>query len=198
MENTFISHEFEEMRSQISILKDKLEKQAIVNETHIRNSMKSKASDINRIVTVTIVLGVFALVYPAWFFHTQGLSLAFIAATVVMMAVCLTLTIVQRINLGKLDFSKGNLLQTAQVLGKLRIHYKEWWKIAVPMLVIWFSWMMYEFITIQGMSPLTMGFCCGAGVGVIIGGIIGIRTNRKVVRKANEILDQIEELQKGE
>mgnify|MGYP003501895248 CR=1 FL=1 len=67
MENTFISHELEEMRSQISILKEKLEKQNIVNEQHIRNSMKSKASDINRIVTVTIVLGVFALVYPAWF-----------------------------------------------------------------------------------------------------------------------------------
>ena len=44
MENTFMSNELEEMRSQISILKDKLGKQAIVNETHIRNSMKSKAT----------------------------------------------------------------------------------------------------------------------------------------------------------
>ena len=37
-----ISHELEEMRAQISILKDKLEKQNIVNEKHLRNSMKSK------------------------------------------------------------------------------------------------------------------------------------------------------------
>ena len=31
MENTFISHELDEMRSQINALKEKLEKQTIVN-----------------------------------------------------------------------------------------------------------------------------------------------------------------------
>ena len=61
MENTFISHELDEMRSQINALKEKLEKQTIVNEEHIRRSMKSKMSDINKTVTVTIILGIFAL-----------------------------------------------------------------------------------------------------------------------------------------
>ena len=73
--NTLLSHELEEMRSQISLLKEKLDKQTIVNEEHIRRSMKTKMSDINRIVSITIVLGVFALLYCTYFFYTMDFSL---------------------------------------------------------------------------------------------------------------------------
>lgn len=199
MENTFISHELEEMRSQIGILKEKLEKQNIVNERHIRNSMKSNMSSINKTVTVTIFVGIFALVYCTWFFWQQGCSLAFVISTGIMLAVCLGLTIVQRVNLGRTDFSKGNLVETAQNLSKIKAHYQDWHKIAIPMIVIWFGWMIYEMTGILGFEgPMAIGFFCGAAVGGIIGGIIGFRINRKIVRKTSEILEQIEELQRGE
>lgn len=197
MENTFISHELEEMRSQIGILKDKLEKQEIINEEHIRRSMKSKMSDISKTVTITIFLGVFALVYCTWFFWSQGYSPVFVISTAVMLAICLGLTISQRITLGKMDFSKGNLIETVQNLNKVKAHYKDWHKIAIPTIVIWFAWLMYGSISILGIdSPMAIGFCCGGAVGGIIGGIIGFRINRKIVRKTTEILEQIEELKK--
>lgn len=196
--NTLLSHELEEMRSQISLLKEKLDKQTIVNEEHIRRSMKTKMSDINRIVSITIVLGVLALLYCTYFFYTMDFSLAFVVATAVMLAVCLLLTIVQRVNLGKADFSKGNLVETARMLGKVRAHYADWYKIAIPMLLIWFGWMMYEVFHVFEPSPMMRGFVCGSCAGVLIGGFLGFKINRKVTRKANEILTQIEELQKGE
>ncbi len=199
MENTFISHELEEMRSQIGILKEKLEKQNIVNERHIRRSMKSNMSSINKTVTVTIFLGIFALVYCTWFFWQQGCSLAFVISTGIMLAVCLGLTIVQRVNLGRTDFSKGNLVETAQNLSKIKAHYQDWHKIAIPMIVIWFGWMIYEMTGILGFEgPMAIGFFCGATVGGIIGGVLGFRINRKIVRKTGEILEQIEELRRGE
>jgi hypothetical protein len=199
MENTFISHELEEMRSQIGILKERLEKQNIVNEKHIRKSMKSNMSSINKTVTATIFLGVFALLYCTWFFWSQGCSLAFVISTAVMLAVCLGLTIIQRVNLGRMDFSKGNLIETAQNLSKIKAHYQDWHKIAIPMIVIWFGWMIYEMIGILGLeSPMAIGFCCGAAAGGIIGGVLGFRINRKIVRRTSEILEQIEELQRGE
>ena len=199
MENTFISHELEEMRSQIGILKEKLEKQNIVNEKHIRKSMKSNMSSINKTVTATIFLGVFALLYCTWFFWSQGCSLAFVISTAVMLAVCLGLTIIQRVNLGRMDFSKGNLIETAQNLSKIKAHYQDWHKIAIPMIVIWFGWMIYEMIGILGLeSPMAIGFCCGAAAGGIIGGVLGFRINRKIVRRTSAILEQIEELQRGE
>ena len=198
MENTFISHELEEMRSQISALKEKLDKQTIVNEEHIRRSMKSKMSDINKTVTATIILGVFALVYCTWFFYSQSCSLAFVISTGVMLAVCLGLTIAQKITLSRLDLSQRNMIDTVQTLSKIKTHYQNWHKIAIPVLVIWFAWAIYEMTSVLGLESSTaIGFCCGAAVGGIIGAIIGFRINRKIVRKAAEILDQIKDLQKG-
>lgn len=196
--NTLISHELEEMRAQLGMLKDKLEKQTIINETHIRNSMKSKMSDINKTVTGTIIAGVFALCYCTWFFYWQDFSLAFVISTFVMLAVCLGITIAQRVILGKMDFSQGNLVETAEKLSKIKKHYQDWYKIAIPMIIVWFGWMMYEMLRIHSMeSPMAIGFCCGALIGGIIGGIFGMRINKKVIRKATEILDQIAELQQG-
>lgn len=197
MENNLISHELEQMRSQISALKDKLDKQTIISESHIRNSMKSKASDINRTVGVTIFAGILAMVYCTWFFYTQDFSLAFVVSTAVMLTVCVLLTIAQKVALGRLDFSQDNLVETAKTLGKVKKHYSEWHRIAIPMLVIWFGWLMYEVITNMGPGPMTIGFCCGAVVGGIIGGIIGFRINRKVIDKAAEILAHIDDLQRG-
>ena len=197
--NTLLSHELEQMRTQIGMLKQKLEQQAIVNDTHIRNSMKSKISDLNRTILGTIFAGIFAVIFAPMTFFIQGCSLTFIIATAVMLAVCLGLTIVQKMNLGQMmDLSQGNLVETAEKLSKVRTHYKEWYKIAIPMILVWGGWMIYEMVQVLGIeSPTAIGFYCGAGVGLLIGGIIGARINRKVVRQANEILAQIEELQQS-
>ena len=195
--NTLLSHELEQMRTQIGMLKQKLEQQAIVNDTHIRNSMKSKISDLNRTILGTIFAGIFAVIFAPVTFYVQGCSLIFVIATAIMLAVCLGLTIVQKINLGSMmDLSHDNLVETAEKLSKVRTHYKEWYRIAIPMILVWVGWMIYEMVNTIGIeSPTAIGFYCGAGVGLIIGGIIGARINRKVVRQANEILAQIEELQ---
>ena len=197
--NTLLLHELEQMRTQIGMLKQKLEQQAIVNDTHIRNSMKSKISDLNRTVLGTIFAGIFAVIFAPMTFYIQGCSLLFVIATAVMLAVCLGLTIAQKINLGKMtDLSQSNLVETAEKLNKTRTHYKEWYKIAIPMILVWVGWMIYEMVNTIGIeSPTAIGFYCGAGVGLLIGGIIGSRINRKVVRQANEILAQIEELQQS-
>lgn len=194
--NTLLSHELEEMRSQIGLLKEKLEKQTIVNEQHIRRSMKSKMSDLTRTVAITIFAGVFALVYSTWFFWWQELSLAFIVATAVMLTVCIALTILQRVRLKSIDLSQNNLVEAAKTLAKIKKHYREWHWVAIPMLVVWFGWMMYEIISRLGTEPYVIGFCCGAIIGGLIGGFIGFRINRKMVLKMSEILTEIKDLQK--
>ena len=198
--NTLLSHELEQMRTQIGMLKQKLEQQAIVNDTHIRNSMKSKISDLNRTILGTIFAGIFAVIFAPVTFYVQGCSLIFVIATAIMLAVCLGLTIVQKINLGSMmDLSQDNLVETAEKLSKVRTHYKEWYRIAIPMILVWVGWMIYEMVNTIGIeSPTAIGFYCGAAIGGIIGGFAGFRINQKVVRKATEILEQIEELQKGE
>jgi hypothetical protein len=196
MENRLISHELEEMKIQIDNLKKKLEDQTIVNEKHIRNSFRIKISDINRTVTMTVIVGILALVYCTWFFHFKGLSLAFTIATGLMLAVCVLLTLIQKIQLSRIDISAGNLVQTARDISKIRTHYKDWYKTAIPMIIIWFSWMTYEIVTRFEMTPMTIGFLSGAATGIILGGFIGGRINKKIINRTEELLGYIEELQK--
>lgn len=197
--NTISSQELEQMRAQIAILKNKLDKQTIISDTHIRNSMKSKRSEMTRIIGVTIFTGIIAIPYCIGIFCYMGLSPVFIAATGLMLAVCVGLTIRQQLTLKGLDFSQGKLLEVAEKLSKVKVHYHEWIKIALPMIIIWFSWLIYESITHCGADePMVIGFCVGAAIGGVIGGLIGYRINRKIVRKSTEILEQIEELQGGE
>lgn len=196
MENRLISHELEEMKIQIDNLKKKLEDQTIVNEKHIRNSFRTKISDINRTVTMTVIVGILALVYCTWFFHFKGLSLAFTIATGLMLAVCVLLTLIQKIQLSRIDISAGNLVETARDISKIRTHYKDWYKTAIPMIIIWFGWMTYEILTRFEMTPMTIGFLSGAATGGILGGIIGGRINKKIINRTEELLGYIEELQK--
>ena len=196
MDNTIYSQELEEMRAQVAILKKKLDKQTIISDTHIRNSMTSKRSDMTRTITATIIAGLFAVPYCTWIFWKFGFSLYFIIATDIMLAVCIGITIKQRFTLKNLDFTQGNLIDVAEKLNKLKTHYHEWIKIAIPMILIWVSWMAYEAFTKMEPSPIQTGFITGAGIGILIGGFIGHRINQKIVRKSTEILKQIEELQK--
>ena len=196
MNSTIYSQELEEMREQVAILKKKLDKQTIISDTHIRNSMTSKRSDMTRTITATIIAGLFAAPYCTWIFCKFGFSPYFIIATDIMLAVCIAITIRQRYTLKNLDFTQGNLVEVAEKLSKVKTHYHEWIKIAIPMLLIWVSWMAYEALTRMEPSPTLMGFLPGAGIGIIIGGFIGHRINQKIVRKSTEILKQIEELQK--
>lgn len=195
MENMIFSHELEEMRSQVAILKNKLEKQTIINDSHIRNSMKAKRSDMTRIITATICIGALSIPYCTWIFYKFGFSLYFIVASDIMLAVCLGLTIKQRYTLMKLDFSQGNLVQVAQTLSKVKTHYHEWYKIALPMIFVWSAWLGYEGLVCMEPSPIKTGFLTGAAMGIVIGGILGFRINRKIVKKSTEILEQIKELQ---
>ena len=197
MENTFISHELEEMRSQINILKQQLEKQNIINDTHIRNSMKSKANDLHKTIRGTVGGGIFAILYCPICFHFLGCSLPFVAVTTVMLAVCLALTIRQNVVLGRMDFSQGNLAETAEALGSVRKHYVQWTRFVAPVLIsLWYAWCMYELIKLDKSGGIVI--LVFATIGGIIGGIIGFSINRKVITQANEILSQIKDLQKGE
>ena len=195
MENMIYSQELEEMRSQVAILKKKLDKQTIISDTHIRNSMISKRSDMTRIIAATIFAGMLSVPYCTWIFYKYGLSLYFIVATDIMLVACLWITIKQRCTLKNLDFTQGNLVDVAEKLNKVKTHYHEWIKIGLPLILLWVSWLAYEVLTNMEPSPMQVGFLSGSAAGVIIGGFVGYRINRKIVAKSAEILKQIQELQ---
>lgn len=195
--NTLFSHELEEMRKQINLLKEQLDKQTIVNDRHIRHSMKVKATDLSRIIRRTIFGGIFAVLYCPMIFIRMDFSPAFVIVTTVMLAACFAITVYQYRYVKKVDFSQGNLVEIAESIGKLKKHYAQWTKIIAPLIIIpWVGWLVYESYILNGQTGIA--FSIGAVVGGIIGGVVGYNINRKVINKADEILAQLEELQKEE
>jgi hypothetical protein len=93
--------------------------------------------------------------------------------------------------LWKLKLSESNLLELAQELALLRTRYKNWYKFAWGMIIPWLVWMGYEATKIFGEELLW--YIGGSAIGLIIGGLIGTRLNNNIIRRTDELLEQIEE-----
>lgn len=196
MENRDISMQLEEMREQIAMLKGKLENQKIVNEKQLRNSMTNKMSKIDRTMLGTVIAGLIALIYCTWFFTSlMHLSAAFTFATAALISACLVITLYKHHSFRRIDISRGNIIDVVERLTKINKHYNNWWKIALPILLVWYGWFAYELLTLYNYNSHVIGICVGCFVGGVIGLYAGFKINSKIVKETDEILCQIHELQ---
>jgi len=76
--------------------------------------------------------------------------------------------------------------------------YKSWHYWSIPMLIVWFGWLEYEIYLNQANEDMIALLAISASgiFGGIIGGIIGLRIHKRTLRTADDLLRQIEELQK--
>ena len=92
--------EFEDMRQQLSILKEKLQHQAIVNDQVFRRSMKRNVMSINRRYMFISILCILMIPYAYWAFVVMaGMSFYFWLATAVLLLVSFCYTIYNGRNL---------------------------------------------------------------------------------------------------
>lgn len=188
------TYELEEMKQQMALLKKKLEQQKIVNESVLRSAMKKKLYGLNKRVRVIFIVGIFVAIWAPGYFTFLGFSPLFCAATAVMLLFSAFKTFQYHRKLWRLNFSQSNLIELSEQLTLLRKRYKEWYKIAWCMIIPWFIWIIYEAYSIYGEE--SVWFLGGSAVGVIIGGLIGTRINNNIIRRADELLEQIDEYKK--
>ena len=188
------TYELEEMKQQMALLKKKLEQQKIVNESVLRSAMKKKLYGLNKRVRVIFIVGIFVAIWAPGYFTILGFSPLFCAATGVMLLFSAFKTFQYHKKLWRLNFSQSNLIELSEQLTLLRKRYKEWYKIAWCMLIPWFIWIIYEAYSIYGEE--SVWFLGGSAVGVIIGGLVGTRINNNIIRRADELLEQIDEYKK--
>ena len=66
MDNNSMYNELDSMKAQMNLLKEKLERQEIVKEQHLRKAIKGKLDEINRTAVRMIFIGLFAAIYCLW------------------------------------------------------------------------------------------------------------------------------------
>lgn len=186
---------FEEMRNQFAILKDQLNKQEIVSDHLLRETMKAKKSAINSTKRMEYICVAICLVlYPLLGFDNT-INPAFIIATCLMVIVSAVATHYIHKPVDNLNFLTDDFATVARVMAKFKKQYNQWLYYVTPALIIpWLCWVCYEFAwknALEGVNPWFM--TSALIVGVIIGGAIGLYYHFKAVNAAQEIMDQIEE-----
>ena len=193
MENNEINNsDLETMRAQIALLKEKLDKETIVSEKLLRDTMRHKARNINTNAWISVAASIFVIIWAVAYIPKEGFSWWFAGATVLMMLVCDFFTWKYHKDVNAKTMS-GDLLTVAKVMKKLRDNYKKWLKYSIAMISVWFVWLSIEFCIQLNDWRLAVVMIIALLIGLAIGGFIGLKMHNSVIRNAEEIISQIEE-----
>ena len=187
---------FDEMRNQIALLKQKLDRQEIVNDSLLREAMRGKMGAINWTKYKSYICVAF-LPCPLSAFVILGgvFSNAFVFATCAMMLFCAYGTYYVHRPVDRMDLMTDDLATVAKVMAKFRKQYNQWLYYVTPTLLIpWLGWAMYEYAwknAPEGVSHwiLALPLLVGAAIGLLV----GYHWHCKAVDAADNIIRQIEE-----
>ena len=191
MQNDF---ELENMRQQMTTLKNKLNQQEIVNDRLIRRSMRNEVNTITRGYNIVMILGILMVPYFYWVFvKLSGFSMAFWIGSSIFMLICVGATFYNSSKINTPELMSHSLVEAREKVASAKKFDADWQKFGIPAVILWFGWFMYECYQIQGgdiVNPFFLGGC----VGGIIGAIAGYKYHFKTQRQYQDIIDQIEDL----
>ncbi|MBQ9177201.1 MAG: hypothetical protein IJ139_10105 [Bacteroidaceae bacterium] len=193
MEQTTDYNEMEEMRRQMAVLKEKLEKEEILSDRLLRNTMQNQVRSIRRRANWSIVGGVCVLTVGPMAFSNLGTSTTFIVVTSLMMLVIMLLTVMMHSKLREADVRDGELLAVARNARRLKDDYRRWRYIGIPLMTAWLVWLVIEVVHGQSNPTDSLIMLTPVIIGGIIGGILGVMRNNHLVGMLDDIIHQIEE-----
>ena len=184
----------EEMRQQMTTLKNKLNQQEIVNDRLIRRSMRNEVSNINRRYNIIMAIGILMVPYGYWcFVKLVGLSVFFWIATSIFMLICAGATFYNSRKISDPGLMSHSLVEARKKVASAKKFESNWLLFGIPAVILWMGWFFYETYQIQG-GDFYNGFFLGGCIGGIIGAIIGIKIHLKTQRQYQDVIDQIEDL----
>ena len=184
----------EEMRQQMTTLKNKLNQQEIVNDRLIRRSMRNEVSNINRRYNIIMAIGILMVPYGYWcFVKLAGLSIFFWIATSIFMLICAGATFYNSRKISDPGLMSHSLVEARKKVASAKKFESNWLLFGIPAVILWMGWFFYETYQIQG-GDFYNGFFLGGCIGGIIGAIIGIKLHLKTQRQYQDVIDQIEDL----
>ena len=183
-------NELEAMRSQMQLLKQKLDNQEIINDQLIRNAMSKKMSWIHKYIWFELLVGL-----PLCTLNFVGLKLMNPGLSVWAIASILLLVLVEILldfyinNMSASDWQSENLLQTADKL--VRMKKLRLWQVglSLPVAIALFVWLF------SGFEDKVMYYTVIGGiVGGVIGLTIGIAILIKMQSTNDSLISQIREM----
>ena len=190
--------DLENMRQQMTTMKNKLNQQYILNDRLMRRSMRNEVNTIARRYYIIMAVGLLMVPYGYWcFVKLGGLSLFFWIVTSIFMLVCVGATYYTLRKINDPNMMNHNLVEARKKVASAKKFEANWLFFGIPAVVLWFAWFMYESYQLHG-SALSSGFFWGGCIGGIIGAICGLSLNFRTQRQFQDIIEQIEDLTAGD
>lgn len=188
--------EMEQMRHDMNELRSLLSEQQIVNERLIRRAMnkdmnKEKQSIVVTTLCAVIGVPIYYVMMPVW-----GIPMWFTLVTVAFLLIAVVASWWSVKRLLKESLLTGDLLVVAKRINDYKRFSINWLKFGIPFIMVWLPGFMYYASRNMGDEEQN-GFFCGAVVGAVIGGAIGVYYLINSRRRLNGILNQIEEIKSG-
>ena len=180
----------EELRSQITILKEKVENQTIVNDKLIHSVINAHTGDIKRKMFTAVVCGLITVcISPLAFHYNLGLSWLFVIVTDIFMIYCMSMEVYYK------RMIYASILEVAQRVSRFKSSYKRYTLInCVALLPIWLIWLFVEtYFRFSDNMEMFWSLAAGLGVGIVAGGIIGLCLFFRIIDNANQIIKEINE-----
>lgn len=187
--------DFEEMRQQMNILKEKLQQQEIVNEKVFRRSTRKSLKGINRRYTFVSILCILMVPYSYWaFVKLTGMSIWLWLATCVLMLIAFVYTQYTGRFISSRVFEK-DLVQARAKVAKAKKLDHDWLKIGIPLIVLWLAYFGYEMYKVTGGEDsiyiLVMCVVCA-----LLGGAVGLKIHFKNQDNYEQVIEEIDDFTK--
>lgn len=186
--------EMNEMRQQLAQMKAQLDRQTIVNDKMLSETMRGRMSWIRRLIIMEMV----SLPFIAFFFilikeflHLSWWNYAF------MLIMCVIDTYIDyRVNVkavGDSDYLRDNLLTTMRKLEQMKRQRRLQQFIMMPLLVVWLLWTGVEtYLSLpDGINSIEDAMRLGGAVGMVIGGFCGMIVAVYVYLKMQKTSDDV-------
>ena len=187
--------DFEEMRQQMNILKEKLQKQEIVNEKVFRRSTRKSLKGINRRYTFVSILCILMVPYSYWaFVKLTGMSIWLWLATCVLMLIAFVYTQYTGRFISSRVF-ENDLVQARAKVAKAKKLDHDWLKIGIPLIVLWLAYFGYEMYKVTGgedsICIVVMCVVCA-----LLGGAVGLKIHFKNQDNYEQVIEEIDDFTK--
>lgn len=184
-------NELQELREQVGLLKEKLQRQQIISERVIIEAAQKGISKLNRAGKVSLGFGIFAVVWCTWAFYTWGFSTLFVGCTAIFLAACVGATAYAHWGLMSIDISRGNLVEITQRLLRFRKIYTRWQTISMSLLMVWCYFLYHDAKSVMENPKL---FLIAGSIGGVIGLIVGLKKYYMVLRDTDKVLANVNDL----
>lgn len=193
MTNDF--QELEDMRRQISLLKEKLDKESIVNDKLMRNIMSTKIGNVNSYLLKLLILIPFTMALVYFDFGILfPLSTEFMIVTQIMLVGFGIYIYLNKRLLASANIAGGNLVEESKKLLRFKKREIRYIFFGMPTCIAWMVWCFYELLHCGKEQDEIICVIIGASIGAILGFGYSIRKFRMIMRNINSVVSQIEDI----